>query len=106
MLEFTYFTDIKISSYETSENTSKFKIGVPVVVQWVQKPTSKCEVPGLTQWVKDLVLPQAAVQVADPAQLWHCSGCGNRLAAAAPIWPLAWELPYVMGVALKRQKKK
>ena len=31
--------------------------------------------------------------------LWH------RLAATAPVGPLAWELPYAMGVALKRQKK-
>ena len=29
-----------------------------------------------------------------------------RLAAVAPIQPVAWELPYVVGVALKRQKKK
>ena len=28
--------------------------------------------------------------------LWH------RLAGAAPIRPLAWELPYVTGVALKK----
>ena len=28
------------------------------------------------------------------------------VAAAAPIQPLAWELPDVMGVALKRKKKK
>ena len=32
--------------------------------------------------------------------LWH------RLAAAAPIRPLAWEPPYVAGAALKRQKDK
>ena len=32
--------------------------------------------------------------------LWH------RLAAAAPIRPLAWELPYAAGVAQKRKKKK
>ena len=32
--------------------------------------------------------------------LWH------RPAATAPIGPLAWKLPYVMGVALKRPKKK
>ena len=31
--------------------------------------------------------------------LWH------RLAAAALIWLLAWQLPYAMGVALKRKKK-
>ena len=32
--------------------------------------------------------------------LWH------RPAAAVPIQPLACELPYAEGVALKRQKKK
>ena len=29
-----------------------------------------------------------------------------RPAAAAPIQPLAWELPYTSGVVLKRQKEK
>ena len=29
-----------------------------------------------------------------------------RMAAAAPIGPLAWELPYATGAALKREKKK
>ena len=47
-------------------------------------------IPGLAQWVKDLVLPW----------LW----C--RQAAAVPIWPLAWELPYAASAALKRQKTK
>ena len=32
-------------------------------------------VPGLTQWVKDLALPRAVVQVTDAAQIWHCCGC-------------------------------
>ena len=32
--------------------------------------------------------------------LWH------RWAAAAPIPPLAWELPYAQGVALKRKRKR
>ena len=38
----------------------------------------------------------------DPALglLWH------RLAAAALIGPLAWELPYGIDVALNREKKK
>ena len=30
--------------------------------------------------------------------LWHC------LAAVAPVEPLAWELPYAMGTALKKEK--
>ena len=32
--------------------------------------------------------------------LWH------RLAAVTSIQPLAWELPYTTGAALKRKKKK
>ena len=44
-------------------------------------------IPGLTQWVKT------------PALLWLWC----RPAAAAPIISLAWEGPYAMGVALKRQ---
>ena len=38
----------------------------------------------------------------DPALLllWH------RPAARAPIRPLAWELPYALGTALKEQKTK
>ena len=36
----------------------------------------------------------------DPELLW----LWHRLAAVAPIQPLAWELPYAAGVALKRQK--
>ena len=47
-------------------------------------------IPGLTQWVKDAVL----------LWLW----C--RLAAAAPIRPLAWEPSFAMSAALKRQKRK
>ena len=42
-------------------------------------------IPGPIQWVKDLVL------------LWLCC----RL--AAPIRPLAWELPYAEGEALNKQ---
>ena len=59
--------------------------------------------------------------VADVAQMWHCCGCGvrcrrgsdvallwlwRRLAATAPIRPLAWEAPYAMGAAQERAKKK
>ena len=47
-------------------------------------------IPGLAQWVKDRAL----------MWLW----C--RLAAVALIQPLAWELPYATGAALKKQKIK
>ena len=33
-------------------------------------------IPGLTQWVKDLALPKAVMQVADTAQIWRCCICG------------------------------
>ena len=68
--------------------------GFPVVAQQVKNLTSIYKdaglIPGLLQWVKDLALPW----------LW----C--RPAAAAPILPLAWELPYAMGAALKRKEGK
>ena len=45
--------------------------------------------PGLTQWAKN------------PALLWQW----HRPAAVALIPPLAQELPYATGVAIKRKKK-
>ena len=38
----------------------------------------------------------------DPLLLWLWC----RLVAAAPVQPLAWELPYAVGVALKSKKRK
>ena len=59
----------------------------------VTNPTSIHEdeglIPDLAQWIKYLLLPGAVVQVTD----------------AAPIRPLAWELRYAVGEALKETKK-
>ena len=54
-----------LHSYTLQSCVSLFKkkFGVPVVAQQVKNPTSfhkdAGSIPGLTQWVKDLVLPQA-----------------------------------------------
>ena len=62
--------------------------------------------PCLAQWVKGPASPVSYDVghrcVSDPKLLWLW--CGP--AATAPIRSLAWEPPYAMGVALKRQKKK
>ena len=61
---------------------------IPGLVQWV-RIWHCCELCVGHKWGSDLVL----------LWLWF------RPAAAAWIHPLAWELPYVRGVAIKKQKK-
>ena len=66
--------------------------GVPTVAQRLADPTTSNagSIPGLTQWVKD------------PALLW----LWRRLAAVAPIEPLAWEPPRTTDATLKTKKQK
>ena len=62
-------------------------------------------IPGCAQWVKDpTVVVSCGVghrRSSDSTLLWLWC----RLAAAAPIRPLAWELPYAAGAALRRLNK-
>ena len=61
---------------------------------------------GLAQWVKDLVLLWALVWVADGGLDLELLWLWCRSAAAAPIQPLAWKLPYAASAAAKKAKKK
>ena len=76
-----------------------------MVVQWLTNPTRNHEVavPALAQWVNDLVLPGAVVQVADAARILRCcgSGVGQRLQLRFDLqlgnlhmpqgWPKKWQ---------------
>jgi len=47
-------------------------------------------IPGLAQWVKDLVLPQLC----------------HSLQLQLRFYPLAWELSYTVGTAIKKKKER
>ena len=68
--------------------------------------TRNHDVAGLAQWVKDPALPMSCAVVCrhgwDLVLLW----LWRRLAATAPIGPVAWEPPYAMGSALEETKRK
>ena len=57
-------------------------------------------IPGLAQWVA-MSCGVGRRHSSDLALLW----LWHRPVATAVIRPLAWEPPYAVGVALKRQKK-
>ena len=62
-------------------------------------------IPGLAQWVKDLALPQATVQVTEAAQIQYCRGGDIDCSSSSHLTP-GQKLPYGTGAAIKRKKIK
>ena len=51
-------------------------------------------------------LPVRSLASLSELRIWCCRELWCRLAAVALIRPIAWELPYALGMALKTKKKK
>ena len=72
-------------------------------------PTSICEdvrsIPGPPQWVKDLALLQAMVQVADVAWILRCCGCDEGCSCSSDVSP-SWGLLCAISAAIKKKRKK
>ena len=86
--------------------TLRILLGVPMVAQRLMNQISNHEDLGSNPWFSQWVGVAMSCGVglrrsSDPTLLWLWC----RLVATAPIGPLAWELPYAVGAALKRQKK-
>ena len=78
------------------------------MAQWLTNPPRNHEVvgliPGLAQWVRDPTCRELWYRLQcglDPTLLW----LWHRLAATAPIRPLAWEPPYAEGGPEKQINK-
>ena len=94
-------------SYD-NRRTKKFpRLEIPVVVQmkWIRLVYMR-----MCVWSLALL---RGLRIQNCHELWCSSRHGSDLAwlwlwpaAIAPIWPLAWELPYALGVALKSKTKK
>ena len=81
------FPEINKLSAVKAENYKIVASGIPAVTQQVKNQTQflgGCRlIPGLTQWVKDLVFPEAAAaQFEDAALIPCCCGCG----VDRPLW--------------------
>ena len=85
-------------------------LGAPLVAQQVKNLTSTpgdvSLIPAFIQWVKGFGIAVSCCVghrcSFNLVLLW----LGHRPAATAPVQPLAWELPFVAGAALKRKKRK
>ena len=63
-------------------------------------------IPGLAQWIKDLVLPSAVVKITDAAQILRLLWLWHRLVAAALIQPHILQVWPLKSKKKKKKKKK
>ena len=102
----TEWTSISLPPLNSKAPVIKtYLYGVPVMAQW--KPI----------WLASMRMQVRFLALLSGLRIRSCYescgiGCSSRLlwpwcrpAAIAPILPLAWETPYAVGAALKRQKK-
>ena len=57
-------------------------------------------------WLASMKTQVQSLALLSGLRIWRGYGCWHRPAATALIHLLAWEPPYAVGVALKRQKIK
>ena len=75
-----------LQPYKDKKEKNKTGVpGVPAVAHSVHKDVDST--PGLTQWVKNLVLPQTAAQVTHVAWIRCCHGCGVVLSCSSNSTP-------------------
>jgi len=85
-------------------------MGAPTVARWLTIPTRIHEdegsIPGLAQWLKGSSIATSYAVGCRCSSDLVLQWLWCRLAAAALIRPLAWELPYAAHATLKKQTKK
>ena len=87
-------------------------MGVPFVAQWLMNQLGSMRrqvqsltlLSGLGIWCCGKLWCRSQTQLGSRIAVLLWLWC--RLAAAAPIWPLAWEPSYATSLALKRKKTK
>ena len=99
-----------VENKSTESKKQKAISGVPIVAQQVKNLTSIHEdaglIPGLTQWVMDLVATSCGVGWRFGLDWYWVAAAVPQAGSYTPIQPLAWELPYAVGAALKRKIKR